>query len=959
MIIKHMHRKDRNSNFFVKVLKITLLIHFVLFSGISVSAQYITERPSWAGLWFNLNNDPRDVRDMGIDFAGISGRQLWRNLEPQKGVYDFSAIKRNLEAAEATDSYWYFVLWTGPHSPDWLYDIGVPLVETDDRPFEFPYYLNEDYQKYIVALFDTLAATIAGYGSDLTKRLAFVQPGFGSTGDRQLYKGTLLSDPQYYISRDEYVDFMQKMTIAFTSAFERHESTSDVMFLWNIDDYDGSDPGELVGRGEGKQGEMLYGAWMKENYNCQLRKQQFTIAIGYMTPNEKDQDNEQRDHFFGNTGRWGGNPEFVRGEFNDTRWADIPRAKLNQILNYYWTSIASVDRGLDGWELKELHDDYKEAAEFSHRYSFYKRAETSPVAFIALRDVLDYSDTSRFPESEYGEASRTNQTRIDNILEEYESYGARNDDNHAVRTFNQSQYLLEATGYNDCTWNVIARNYRRFITQIDPNETSAGYWRVGITQDQPYGRFARGFDVEEGKNTMYFDVDDNYFLGNQMEDENNLKVKIIYYAEEEGSWELQYHATDDTMKKALEVNNEVRQGWLSKEVMLEDALLNNGGPRGADLVLQNTGGTNVKFHLIELERDVVKIVYDSIRVEGVSIDSCPVGEVYDYSTIQLSASVIPSIAGDQSVTWSSSNPEVATVDTTGLVRTLSEGNATITVTTNDGGFTDVCELEVKHQVIPVYGITIGDCPTGLLQTGDTHQLTANVAPENATDKSVTWSSSNTQVATVDSDGLVTAISEGSVTITATTNDGGFTRTCTIGIMSTGVSVTGVTLSGCPAGILEIDSTYQLTAHVAPSDAGDLRVSWSSSDETVATVNEDGWITPLSAGEATITVTTSDGGFTDECIISVGTVSGINEFDDVAKSFKIYPNPVSDELFFEFSKDDSEKIIRIYNLYGQLLTVKNTSESNFKIDIRNFKAGNIFFTHITVNGITSIKKIVVN
>ena len=106
---------------------------------------------------------------------------------------------------------------------------------------------------------------------------------------------------------------------------------------------------------------------------------------------------------------------------------------------------------------------------------------------------------------------------------------------------------------------------------------------------------------------MYFDVDDNYFLGNQMEDENNLKVKVIYYAEEEGSWELLYHATDDTMKKALEVTNEVGQGWLSKEVMLEDALLNNGGPRGADLVLQNTGGTNVKFHLIELERDVVKV----------------------------------------------------------------------------------------------------------------------------------------------------------------------------------------------------------------------------------------------------------------------------------------------------------------------------------------------------------------
>ncbi len=571
----------------------------IYFEASEEADEYFSEPPSWAGLWFNLSNDPRDVRAMGVDFAGISGRQLWSNLEPQKGEYDFSSIKTNLEAAEETDSYWYFVLWTGPHSPEWLYDNGVPLVQTDARPYEFPYYLDEDYQNYIIALFDELAASIAGYRPELIERLAFVQPGFGSTGDRQLYKGTP-DDPQYNISKEEYVDFMKEMTIAFTSAFERHESTSDVRFLWNIDDYDGSDPSQLEGRPEGKQGEMLYGAWMKENYNCQLRKQQFTIAIGYMTPNEMDQDNEQRDNFFGNTGRWGGNPEFVRGEFNDSRWADIPRAKLNQTLNYYWTSISSVDRGLDAWEIKELHEDYKEAYAFSHRYSFYKRAETSPVAFIALRDVLDYSDKSRFPENEYGQASRTNQARIDNILADYEDYGARNDDNETVKSYNQAQYLLNATGYNDCTWNVIARNYRRFITQIDANETSAGYWRVGITQDQPYGRFARGFDVENGKNTMYFDVDDQFFLGNRMEEENNLKVKIIYYAEEEGSWELQYHATDGTMKTALEVTNEVGQGWLSKEVELDDALLDNGGPRGADLVLQNTGGTNVKFHLTEV-----------------------------------------------------------------------------------------------------------------------------------------------------------------------------------------------------------------------------------------------------------------------------------------------------------------------------------------------------------------------
>jgi hypothetical protein len=144
---------------------------------------------------------------------------------------------------------------------------------------------------------------------------------------------------------------MKEMTIAITTAFWRHEKTSDFTFLWNIDDYDGSDPNANQ--------EDLYGAWMKENYNCQLRKQQFTIAIGYMCPNEMDQDREQRDNFFGNSGRWGGNPEFIRGEFNDGKWGKTPVALLNRPLHYYWTAISSVDKG-DG-SLKTACTVYNEA----------------------------------------------------------------------------------------------------------------------------------------------------------------------------------------------------------------------------------------------------------------------------------------------------------------------------------------------------------------------------------------------------------------------------------------------------------------------------------------------------------------------------------------------------------------------------------------------------------------------
>jgi len=346
---------------------------------------------------------------------------------------------------------------------------------------------------------------------------------------------------------------------------------------------------------------------MKEKYSCQLRKQQYTIAVGDLNPNEVVQDIEQRDNFFGNTGRWGGNPEFVRGELNEGETAITPYYKLNTKAFYYWTAISSVDRGLDAWEVKynTLSLNNREAFNFSHRYSFYKKAEKSPYAFVALRDVLDYSDIVRFPEAQYGSATKSNEFRVNSILSAYSAYGAKNDDMNATLTKVGVKYLKKTTGYNDCLWDVIARNNQRFITQIKANETSSGYWRVGFTQTQPYGRFCRGFDVAKNRNTMYFDVADKYFAANRKSGDGIIKIKIIYYSKDAGSWELKYHAKDGSMKTALAVTNNTSQDWVTTEVTLNDALLNNGGVENADIILQNTGATNCKFHLIELERKVV------------------------------------------------------------------------------------------------------------------------------------------------------------------------------------------------------------------------------------------------------------------------------------------------------------------------------------------------------------------
>ena len=137
-----------------------------------------------------------------------------------------------------------------------------------------------------------------------------------------------------------------------------------------------------------------------------------------------------------------------------------------------------------------------------------------------------------------------------------------------------------------------------------------------------------------------------------------------------------------------------------------------------------------------------------------------------------------------------------------------------------------------------------------LNVPQTLQLTAGVSPEDAADKSVTWSSSDEAIATVDESGLVTAVKAGTVKITATANDGSEV-TGGYDLTAVWVSMTGITLDTASLD-LKIGDIQKLTATVAPEDASDPAVTWSSSDEDVASVSEDGTVTAVKPGTATIT-----------------------------------------------------------------------------------------------------------
>jgi len=168
--------------------------------------------------------------------------------------------------------------------------------------------------------------------------------------------------------------------------------------------------------------------------------------------------------------------------------------------------------------------------------------------------------------------------------------------------------------------------------------------------------------------------------------------------------------------------------------------------------------------------------------------------------------------------------------------------------------------------VAVTGVSVSPT-TASVAVGATTNLNATVAPNNATNQSVTWSSNNTAVATVNSSGVVTGVAAGSATITVKTSDGNKTATCAITITSSNVAVTGVTVSPQTASVA-VGATTALTATVTPSNATNKSVTWSTSNSSIASVSSSGIVTGVAVGTATITVTTVNGGKTATCAVTV-------------------------------------------------------------------------------------------
>ncbi len=290
---------------------------------------------------------------------------------------------------------------------------------------------------------------------------------------------------------------------------------------------------------------------------------------------------------------------------------------------------------------------------------------------------------------------------------------------------------------------------------------------------------------------------------------------------------------------------------------------------------------------------VITISNQLIPVTGITVTGAGGSSIIttENGTLQLTATITPTNATNQTVTWSIVNGTgQATISNSGLVTAVSAGTVTARATANDGsGVVGSLVITISNQVIPVTGITVTGAGGSSIITTDngTLQLTAAISPTNATNQTVTWSIVNgTGQATISTAGLVTAVSNGTVTARATANDGsGVASTFGITISNQAVAVTSITLSGAggASSINTDEGTLQLTASVLPSDASNKGVSWSIiSGATNATVNSSGLLTAVANGSVTVRATANDGSGTYGDIV-IGISNQIVQVESIAIS----------------------------------------------------------------------------
>lgn len=291
----------------------------------------------------------------------------------------------------------------------------------------------------------------------------------------------------------------------------------------------------------------------------------------------------------------------------------------------------------------------------------------------------------------------------------------------------------------------------------------------------------------------------------------------------------------------------------------------SGGRELSGCVVHVPQGSKSNYEKAEYWKNAT--IIEEIPVKGVSIGK-PEECVYVGDRFKPDVAIVPENALNRNYTLKSLDERVAALDDDGFVVLKSYGKARIQATTEDGGYTDVCEFDVYEHTV---GIRL-ETEQARVRKGGRLTLAAVAQPEGKTDGRLVWSSSDGSVASVDEEGVVSGKSKGEAVITVTAVDGGYTAECRVRVYQ---PVTELRMDNRSVTV-DTGDDIQLTATILPYDADNKSIVWSSDNPDVADVNGKGVVTGVKAGQTVIRATSEDEGISDFCVVTVNQpVTGVS------------------------------------------------------------------------------------
>ena len=512
----------------------------------------------------------------------------WAAINPTRNTYNWAALDTLLQLAYDQNQRFFVKIQpvSAATMPSWIFDAGVPKIVCPT--YTYGYYLDPEFKIYfeemVQALGKHLREEIPAY---LANNVSFVRVDTGATGDEEPYEGSDVEfvPVEYQISPNDWKSYRLWAFSVYDQAFQHGTGPQIPLLFQNIEvpayqtELDWVMTNVTSGFGA-KYGGQVRGHHLSESRNV---PDSFK-ALSMDTPSKFFSVNEM-----------------------DQTWQK-PYFELNLKLGMYWCAVEQLNAGMTIWDWSgsvmegAAANDIVSSAGFFNSWAAELDPPTARGGFCIFHEGLASEDTTKFPEAPpYGSpANKANTARYTSICAAYASQGAKMDDlDRAI--LGQVAQRRAQTGFNDSGWGIWPGNYERFITQMNPDSTSKGLWRVNgdlTSSSHPYDRFARGFDSASGRNTMNFDINDRLLPSAGQ----RVRLSVDYLDRGTGQFALQYDAVGNNQKTALTVTKTSSNTWKTASVIVTDWAFRNQGPNGSDLILVNLDLDDDIFHKLEVTK---------------------------------------------------------------------------------------------------------------------------------------------------------------------------------------------------------------------------------------------------------------------------------------------------------------------------------------------------------------------